>query len=77
LLTLRDKHGTTAFENRVLGTFGPKRDELQWERKELHWEEIQNFSSNIYYSYQMKEMGEECGMHGQKTNAYVGLWTET
>ena len=67
LLTLRDKRATGAFENRVLGTFGPKRDELQWERKELHSAEIQNlwFSSNVYYSYRMKEVGEECGLRGE------------
>jgi hypothetical protein len=40
-LTLREEHGLRVFENRVLRkTFGPKSEEVTWEWKKLHKEEL-------------------------------------
>ena len=37
MLTLREEHRLRVFENRVLKRiFGPKRDEVKWERRKLH-----------------------------------------
>jgi len=49
-LTLREKSRLRVFENRVLrGIFGPKGDEVTWEWKKLHNEEINDLycSPNI------------------------------
>jgi hypothetical protein len=38
-LTLKDEHRVRVFENRVLrGIFGPKRDEVTGEWRNLQWE---------------------------------------
>ena len=40
-LTFREDRRLSVFENRVLkGIFGPKRDEVTWEWRELHNEEL-------------------------------------
>jgi hypothetical protein len=42
-LTLREEHRLRVFENRVLRRiFGPKRDEVTGEWRELHNEELNN-----------------------------------
>jgi len=38
-LTLREEHKLRVFENRVLRIFGPKRDEVKRECREIHIEE--------------------------------------
>jgi hypothetical protein len=44
-LTLREKQRLRVFENRVLRTiFGPKRDEETGDWRELHNEELHNFT---------------------------------
>jgi len=62
----------------MLGTFGLRGTSYNESGKNCIGRKFNIFfSSNIYYSYQMNEMDEECGMDGQNTNAYVVLWTET
>jgi hypothetical protein len=39
-VTLREEHRLRVFENRVLRTFGPKRDEVTREWRRLHNEEL-------------------------------------
>jgi hypothetical protein len=42
-LTLRDEHGLRVFENRVLRRiFGPRRDEMTGEWRNLHKEELRD-----------------------------------
>jgi hypothetical protein len=46
-LTLREEHRLRVFENRVLRrTFGPKRDEVTGEWRQLHNEELHNLYSS-------------------------------
>jgi hypothetical protein len=46
-LTLKEKHSLRVFENRVLRRiFGPKRDEVTGERRELHNEELRDLYSS-------------------------------
>jgi hypothetical protein len=45
-LTLREEHGLTVFENRVLRIFGPKRDEVTGEWRKLHSGELHNLYSS-------------------------------
>ena len=50
LLTLREEHWLSVFENRMLRRiFGPKRDEVTGEWRQLHSEELNDlyFSPNI------------------------------
>ena len=45
-LTLREERRLRVFENRVLRrVFGPKRDEVTWERRKLHNDEL----SDLYF----------------------------
>ena len=45
-LTLREERGLRVFENRVLRRlFGPKRDEVTWEWRKLHNEELRDLYS--------------------------------
>ena len=48
-LTLREEDRLRVFENRVLRRiFGPKRDEVTWEWRKLHNEELNDlYSQNI------------------------------
>jgi hypothetical protein len=41
-LTLSEEHRLRVFENRVLRTFGPKRDEVTGEWRKLHDEELRD-----------------------------------
>jgi hypothetical protein len=46
-LTLREEHGLSVFENRVLRRiFGPKRDEVTGEWRKLHNEELNDLCSS-------------------------------
>jgi hypothetical protein len=46
-LTLREEHGLRVFENRVLKwIFGPKRDEVMREWRQLHNEELSDLYSS-------------------------------
>jgi hypothetical protein len=45
-LTLREEDRLRVFENRVLRTFGPKRDEVTGAWRKLHNEELHN----LYFS---------------------------
>jgi hypothetical protein len=44
--TFREEHRLRVFENRVLGIFGPKRDEATGDWRKLHNEELHNFYSS-------------------------------
>jgi len=45
-MTLREERRLRVFESRVLrGIFGPKRDEVTWEWRKLHNEELNDHSS--------------------------------
>jgi hypothetical protein len=71
-LTLREEHRLRVFENRVLGRiFGPKRDEVTEEWRNLHNEELdtlylsaniirQNKSKRMRWAGHAARMGEEC-----------------
>jgi hypothetical protein len=67
-LTLREEHRLRVFENRVLrGIFGPKREEVTGEWRELHSEEVYNLylSPDIIRQVKANEVGGACGMHGR------------
>jgi hypothetical protein len=74
-LTLREEHTLRAFENRVLRRiFGPKRDEVTGEWRQLHNEELSDFYSSpsiirIIKSRRMRRSGHVVRM-GEKRNAY-------
>jgi hypothetical protein len=46
LLILREEHRLRGFENKVLRTFGPKRDKVTREWRELHEEELNDLYSS-------------------------------
>jgi hypothetical protein len=62
------------FENRVLRTFGPKRDEMTGGWRKLHNEELHNlyFSPNIIRMMKSRRMkwGRACSTNGEKRIAY-------
>jgi hypothetical protein len=74
-LTLREEHRLRVFENRVLRRiFGPKRDEVAGEWRELHNEELRDlyFSPSIIRitkSRRMRWAGHVAQM-GEKKNVY-------
>jgi len=58
-LTLREEHGLRVFENRVLRrVFGPKRDEVTGDWRNLHNEELSNLYSlpNIVQVIKLRRM---------------------
>ena len=68
-LTLREERKLWVFENMVLGRiFGPCRDEVKWEWRRLHNEELNDLysSPNIVRVIKMEknEMGWACGAFG-------------
>jgi hypothetical protein len=59
-------HRLRVFENRVLRRiFGPKRDEVVGEWRELHNEELHNLYSSPDIIRQGKSSQAECGTHGR------------
>jgi hypothetical protein len=73
-LTLREEHRLRVFENRVLRTFGPKRDEVTGEWKKLHNDELRDLYSSpsiirIIKSRRMRWSGYVERMR-EKRNAY-------
>jgi hypothetical protein len=74
-LTLREKHRLRVFENRVLrGIFGPKRDEVTGEWRNLHNEELRDLYSSpsiirIIKSRRLRLAGHVARM-GEKRNVY-------
>jgi hypothetical protein len=74
-LTLREDHRLRVFENRMLRRiFGPKRDEVTREWRELHSEDLRNLYSlpsviRIIKSRRMRWAGHVARM-GEKRNAY-------
>jgi len=75
---LRDERRLRLFENKVLRKiFGPRKDEVTWERRKLHNEEIKNLysSPNIFQVIKSKRMrwaGHVARMG--KGEAYKGFW---
>jgi hypothetical protein len=64
------------FENRILSRiFGPKRDQVTGEWKELHNEEFHNLysSSDIIRQVKANEVGGACGTHGRVEKSVQGF----
>jgi hypothetical protein len=67
-LALREEHRLRVFENRALRRiFGPKRDEVTAEWRNLHNEELHNLysSPDIIRQVKANEVAGACGMHGR------------
>jgi len=73
-LTLREERKLRVFENMVLRIFGPRRDEVTWEWRRLHNEELNDLYSShnivrVIKSRRMRwvghvaRMGEERGVY--------------
>ena len=74
-LTLREESRLRVFENRVLRRiFGPKRDEVTWEWRKLHYEELRDLysllnivrvvkSRRMRWAGHVARMGEGRGVH--------------
>jgi hypothetical protein len=74
-LTLREERGLRVFENRVLRSiFGPKRDEVTGEWRNLHNEELNvlYFSLNTLRVYELRRM--RLAGHVARMGEYVGFW---
>jgi len=69
------------FENSVLRTFGPKRDEVTGEWRKLHYEELNDLycSSNIVRvnKIEKNEMGGSCSAYGCEERRIQGFGMET
>jgi hypothetical protein len=65
-LTLSEEHRLGVFENRVLRTFGLKRDEVTGEWRKLHNEEFHDLYSlpSIIRIIKVRMMGWECSTNG-------------
>ena len=75
------KHGLLVFENRVLRRiFGPKRDEITKELRELHNEQLNHLvSSHKYFSgdkIEKNEMGGACSAYGGEEMCIQGFGGE-
>jgi hypothetical protein len=81
-LTLREEHRLRVFENRVLRRiFGPKRDEMTGEWRELHNKELSDLYSSpsiirIIKSRRMRWAGHVAQMRG-KRGTCIGYWWES
>jgi hypothetical protein len=74
-LSLREEHWLRVFENRVLRRiFGPKNDEVTWEWRKLHNEELNDLyslpnivrvvtSRRMRWAGHVARMGEDRGVH--------------
>ena len=77
-LTLREERRLRMFENRVLRKiFGPKRDEVTWERRKLHNEEIKGpyYSPNVIRATRSRRMiwvGHVAYMEGRCIQGFGG-----
>ena len=83
-LTVRKKHRLRVFENGLLRKiFWSKAEEITWEWRRLHNEELYNLHSlkkySCYSSDHIKkdEMGAPCGMYGREERCIHGLSGET
>jgi hypothetical protein len=71
-LTLREEHRLRVFENRVLRRiFGPKRDEVAGEWRQLHNEELRDLysSPSIIRMVKLGRKGVACSTNGEMRNA--------
>jgi hypothetical protein len=75
-LTLREEHGLTVYENRVLRTFGPEEEEVAGGWRRLHNEELRNLytSPSVVMAIQsrMKWVGHVERMRDEKNVQYFG-----
>jgi hypothetical protein len=76
-LTLREEHSLRVFENKVLRTFAPKRDEVIRRWRKSHNEELRDLYSSpsiirIIKSRRMRWAGHVAKMK-EKRNAYRSL----
>ena len=71
---MREERRLRVFENRVLRVFGPKRDEVTWEWRKLHNEELNDLyslpkivrvvkSRRMRWAGHVAHMGEDRGVH--------------
>jgi hypothetical protein len=77
---LRGEYKLRVFENRVLRRiFGPKRDEVTEEWRELHNEDLNNLysSPNMVRVIEKNEMGEACSAYGGGDRHVQGFGGET
>jgi hypothetical protein len=77
-LTLTEEHRPNVFENRVLRRiFGPKRDEVTGEWRELHHGELRNLYSSPYIIRRIKSKAVKWAGHVARMrewgNVYRGL----
>ena len=79
MLTLREEHNLRVFENRVLRRiFRPKKDEVTWEWRKLHNEELNDLYCSpkfvrVVKSRIMRWAGYVARM-GEGGEAYTGFW---
>jgi hypothetical protein len=78
-LTLREEHRLRVFKNRVLRRiFGPKRDEVTSELRQLHNEELRDLYSSVSITriIELRRMrwADHVAQMGEKRNAYRLLW---
>ena len=69
----------TVFENRVLKRiFGSKRDEVTWERRKLHNEELNDLycSPNIFRVIKSRNIGGSCREYGEEGRFVQGFGRE-